>query len=66
MTEIQILFRINEMSGKSITLDQALEIMPRVTYTIGVLEEEGHEFDIDQLIRDVIDEVVMLDLLDKG
>jgi hypothetical protein len=66
MTEIQILFRINKMTGKSITLDQALEVMPRVTYTVGVLEEEGHEFDIDQLIRDIIDEVVMLDLLNKG
>jgi len=66
MTEIQILFRINKITGKSITLDQALEVMPRVTYTVGVLEEEGHEFDIDQLIRDIIDEVVMLDLLNKG
>ena len=66
MTEIQILFRINKITGKSITLDQALEVMPRVTYTVEVLEEEGHEFDIDQLIRDIIDEVVMLDLLNKG
>ena len=59
MTEVQILFRINEMTGKSITLHQALEVMGRVVFTIEVLEEEDNEFDIDQLIRDIIDEVVL-------
>ena len=59
MTELQILFRINEMTGKSITLNQALEVMGRVVFTEEVLEEEGNEFDMDQLIRDIIDEVVL-------
>lgn len=59
MTELQILFRINEMTGKSITLNQALEVMGRVVFTEEVLEEEGNEFDMDQLIRDLIDEVVL-------
>ena len=59
MTELQILFRINEMTGKSITLNQALEVMGRVVFTEGVLEEDGNEFDMDQLIRDLIDEVVL-------
>lgn len=58
MTELQILFRINEMTGKSITLNQSLEVMGRVFFTVEALEEEGNEFDMDQLIRDVIDEVV--------
>ena len=59
MTDLQILFTINEMTGKSITLNQAIEVMGRVVFTSEVLEEEEHEFDIDQLIRDVIDEVVL-------
>ena len=29
MTELQILFRINEMRGKSITLNQSIEVMGR-------------------------------------
>jgi len=59
MTTLQILFRINEMTGESITLNQALEVMERVVFTQQVLEEEGNEFDMDQLIRDLIDEVVL-------
>jgi len=58
MTELQILFRTNEMTGKSITLTQALEVMREVISIGEVLGEEGNEFDMDQLIRDVIDEVV--------
>ena len=59
MTELQILFRINEMTGRSITLNQAVEVMGRVVFTVDVLEEEENEFDMDQLIRDLIDEVVL-------
>ena len=56
MTELQILFTINEMKGKSITLDQALEVMGRVVFTIETLEDEGNEIDIeDEFIRDMID-----------
>ena len=47
------------MTGESITLNQALEVMERVVFTQTVLEEEGNEFDMDQLIRDLIDEVVL-------
>jgi len=59
MTTLQILFRINELTGESITLTQALEVMERVVFTQTVLEEEGNEFDMDELIRDLIDEVVL-------
>ena len=57
MTELQILFRINEMTGKSITLTQALEVMGRVVFTGEALEEEWNEFDMNELIRDTIVEV---------
>ena len=56
MTELQILFTINEMKGKSITLDQALEVMGRVVFTIETLEDEGNEIDLeDEFISDMID-----------
>ena len=56
MTELQILFTINEMKGKSITLDQALEVMGRVVFTMETLEDEGNEIDLeDEFIRDMID-----------
>ena len=56
MTELQILFTINEMKGKSITLDQALEVMGRVVFTIETLEDKGNEIDLgDEFIRDMID-----------
>jgi hypothetical protein len=56
MTELQILFTINEMKGKSITLDQALEVMGRVVFTMETLEDEGNEIDLeDEFISDMID-----------
>jgi len=59
MTTLHILFRINELTGESITLNQALEVMERVVFTQTLLEQEGNEFDMDELIRDIIDEVVL-------
>jgi hypothetical protein len=56
MTELQILFTINEMTGKSITLNQALEVMGRVVFTMETLEDEGNEIDLeDEFISDMID-----------
>jgi hypothetical protein len=56
MTELQILFKINEIKGKSITLDQALEVMGLAVITIETLEDEGNEIDLDdEFIRDMID-----------
>ena len=57
MSELQILFKTNEIVGKSITLNQALEVMGRIVFTAETLEEEGNEFNTDQLIKEVIDEV---------
>jgi hypothetical protein len=58
MTELQILFRINEMTGKSITLNQSIEVMGRVVFAAELLELEEHEFNINQLIGDMINEVM--------
>lgn len=58
MTELQILFRINEMRGKSITLNQSIEVMGRVVFLAEVLESEASEFNMNQLIDDMIDEVM--------
>jgi hypothetical protein len=58
MTELQILFRINEMRGKSITLNQSIEVMGRVVFIAEVLESEASEFNMNRLIDDMIDEVM--------
>ena len=58
MTDLQILFRINEMTGNTITLYQSLVVMGRVVFAVEVLEEEEKEYNMDQLIRDIIDEVI--------
>ena len=58
MTELQILFRINEMRGKSITLNQSIEVMGRVVFLAEVLESEASEFNMNRLIDDMIDEVM--------
>jgi len=58
MTELQILFRINEMRGKSITLNQSIEVMGRVVFLAEVLESEASEFNMNQLIDDMIDDVM--------
>ena len=50
MTELQILFRINEMRGNSITLNQSIEVMGRVVFLAEVLESEASKFNMNQLI----------------
>ena len=58
MTELQILFRINEMRGKSITLNQSIEVMGRVVFLAEVLESEASKFNMNQLIDDMTDDVM--------
>ena len=64
MTELQILFRINEMRGKSITLNQSIEVMGRVVFLAEVLESKASEFNMNryrfmnQSYHDIIDEVM--------
>ena len=58
MTELRILFRINEMRGKSITLNQSIEVMGRVVFLAEALESEASEFNMNRLIDDMIDEVM--------
>jgi hypothetical protein len=58
MTEVQILFLLEKLYGKVMTLEQALEAMGRVVSTVDVLDDEGHEYDIVELINQTGDEVI--------
>ena len=63
MTEIQILFQLEKLYGKVMTLEQALEAMGRVVSVVDVLNDEGHEYDIVELITQTGDEVINEDQL---
>ncbi len=56
--EIQILFQLEKLYGKVMTLEQALEAMGRVVTTTDVLEDEEHEYDLMELINQIGDEVL--------
>ena len=56
--EIQILFQLERLYGKVMTLSQALEAMGRVVATTDVLEDEEHEYDLMELIIQIGDEVL--------
>jgi len=58
MTEIQILFQLEKFYGKVMTLEQALEAMGRITFTMETLDEEEHKYDETQLILEIADEVM--------
>jgi hypothetical protein len=58
MTEIQILFQLKRFYGKVMTLEQALEAMGRITFTMETFDEEEHEYDEIQLILDIGDEIM--------
>ena len=59
MNELQILFRLNELD-KSITLGAALEVMGNIIFIREALEEEGNEYDEDALIKEALDNSVVL------
>ena len=56
--EIQILFQLEKLYGKVMTLEQALEAMGRVVTTTDVLEDEEQEYDLMELINQIGDEVL--------
>ncbi len=56
--EIQILFQLEKLYGKVMTLEQALEAMGRVVAITDVLEDEEHEYDLMELINQTGDEVL--------
>ncbi len=58
MTEIQILFQLEKLYGKVMTLEQALEAMGRVVTIADVLDDEEHEYDLMELINQIGDEVL--------
>jgi len=53
MTQEQIFKQLTEKYGKVMTLEQATEAIDRITETIDVLNEEGHEFNES----DIVDEI---------
>ncbi len=55
MTELQILFKLEEAYGKVMTLEQALEAMGRVVFTVETLTQEGHSFNEEELILEIGD-----------
>lgn len=55
MTEVQILFQLEKLYGKVMTLEQALEVRGRVVFTRNTLIEEGHDFDEVELINELGD-----------
>ena len=58
MTEIQILFQLEKLYGKVMTLEQALEAMGRVVCIIDVVEDEGLKYDIVDLINQIGDDLL--------
>jgi len=54
-TELIILFKLDKMLGKVLTLEQALEIVRRVLTTQDVLDEEEVKYDFDRLVYDTAD-----------
>tara|TARA_R110000868_G_C10353077_1_gene716507 strand:- start:292 stop:477 length:186 start_codon:yes stop_codon:yes gene_type:complete len=55
MTELQILFQLEKAYGKVMTLEQALEAMGRVVFTVEALTQEGHSFNEGELILEIGD-----------
>lgn len=55
MTELQILFQLEKAYGKVMTLEQALEVMGRVVFTIEELTQEGHSFNEEELVLELGD-----------
>jgi enamine deaminase RidA (YjgF/YER057c/UK114 family) len=58
MTEIQILFQLEKLYGKVMTLEQALETMKKVVSIVYFLDDEEHEYDLMELINQTGDEVL--------
>jgi hypothetical protein len=58
MTEIQILFQLEKLYGKVMTLEQALETMKKVVSIVYFLDDEEHEYDLMELINQTGDEVI--------
>ena len=41
-----------------VTLKQTVELIDQVNHTIEVLEEEGHEFEYEDVVKEIIEELV--------
>lgn len=53
MTDLQILQELTSLFGDKMTLNQAKEALEQIRTTIEVLEDEGHSFSIEEVIKDM-------------
>lgn len=53
MTDLQILQELTSLFGDKMTLNQAKEALEQIKTTIEVLEDEGHSFSIEEVIKDM-------------
>ena len=58
MTDLQVLFQLEKLFGKVMTLEQALEVMGRFLMTKDVLDEEGTEYDEVALLNELGDYIL--------
>lgn len=55
MTINDLLDELDPIHYSNLNLEHALEIVGQINHTIEVLEEEGHEFEYDDVIKEIID-----------
>jgi hypothetical protein len=58
MNEMKIMITLDRFYGKVMTLEQGVEAVGRVVITAESLEEEGTSFDMNELIREIGDQVL--------
>jgi hypothetical protein len=58
MTINDLFDELNPIYYSKLNLEHALEIVGRINHTIEVLEEEGHEFEYEDVVKEIIEELV--------
>jgi hypothetical protein len=58
MNEMEIMITLDKFYGKIMTLEQGIEAVGRIVFTAETLEEEGNKFDMNELIREIGDQVL--------
>jgi len=55
MTINDLFDELNPIYYSKLNLEHALEIVGQINHTIEVLEEEGHEFEYEDVVKEIID-----------
>lgn len=55
MTINDLFDELNPIHYSKLNLEHALEIVDQINHTIEVLEEEGHEFEYEDVVKEIID-----------